>query len=618
MNPPYDHYIEPCQLCISRNGATYDKCGWCHDDDTHYRPRDGQYPGDYIRIPEGGYGYPFHAMPHPTRQYYRDGKHLPEMDGITPPDCEPGDADGARSSVAAGEKILEMFNSGARPAWPIEPEKVSQFLTQVTTVEQELAYNPTGLDVTGKVEFRYLTYTLMKVKPEELADIFRQAREFCSEDPADYPANLPRWEQARQSGKANIPVLEVVCHEAFHIIQATTMPVVGMRFDAERRLAMLKLLLVEDFYLDRQGTSEYGNGLYELLEQADPESEIYHPLSRLFGYCCSDIRLISDYAEPITVGINLFDLIEGSAYFFQKLLFQPDYHPDRCPEFAALPPVYTRAWQVFREMDGDDPLDFLIFCHLSLLIGLIVDEDDINQHVLSPLMLFVGLLKIRSELDDFPQRLPPNMPLSRQTIREVLETVGFERNADILLEHLSHRPAAQVWRFVDIAVRVWSTRNRVFDFMKAMGLSRSEYNNFADLAGNMDDARKGFADERRQAVKQTLEQRFPLVGGDILLPLLLAFELDALLILLDVNDLTKQTEFTGLLGTEQVTVERENALLDLTERLDDYLQEKSVFCCAEHGLVAARDIPSCENADSLRHMTENIFQRKLSDLTQFV
>lgn len=557
-------------------------------------------------------------MPHLTRKYYRNGKHLPEMNGAVPPDCKPGDADEARSSLEATENILKLFDSGARPAAPVKPEHVNRFLEQVTEVEQALAYNPSGMDVTGKVEFRYLTYSLMENKPVKLDEILRHARQFCSEEPADYPDNLIRWEQAKQSGNANIPVLEVVCHEAFHIIQAATLPVVGMRFDAERRLSLLKLILVEDFFLDRQGVCKYGNGLYELLEKAEPDSELYHLLSRLFDSCRGDIELIGYYATRSKVGVNLFDLIEGSAYFFQKLLFQPDYHPDSCLEFATLPKVYTNAWGVFSEMGGTDPLDFLLFCHLALSVGLIFDKEDLSERPFSPLALLAGLLYLMDKLKDFPQRLPENMPLSDQNIREVLETVGFGQDTDVLLEHLHHRPSAQVWRFLDIAVRVWSTRTQLFEFMKHVGLSRSEYNNFADLAGYMQDARKGFADERRQALREVLGQRFPILGGDILLPLLLAFELDALLILLDVNNLAKNTEFTSLLGTEQVTVERENALLDLTERLDDYLLEKNVFCCAEHGIVPAQQIPSCANSDSLQHMTESLLQRKISDFIEFV
>jgi hypothetical protein len=540
------------------------------------------------------------------------------MNGAVPPDCKPGDADEARSSLEATENILKLFDSGARPAAPVKPEHVNRFLEQVTEVEQALAYNPSGMDVTGKVEFRYLTYSLMENKPVKLDEILRHARQFCSEEPADYPDNLIRWEQAKQSGNANIPVLEVVCHEAFHIIQAATLPVVGMRFDAERRLSLLKLILVEDFFLDRQGVCKYGNGLYELLEKAEPDSELYHLLSRLFDSCRGDIELIGYYATRSKVGVNLFDLIEGSAYFFQKLLFQPDYHPDSCLEFATLPKVYTNAWGVFSEMGGTDPLDFLLFCHLALSVGLIFDKEDLSERPFSPLALLAGLLYLMDKLKDFPQRLPENMPLSDQNIREVLETVGFGQDTDVLLEHLHHRPSAQVWRFLDIAVRVWSTRTQLFEFMKHVGLSRSEYNNFADLAGYMQDARKGFADERRQALREVLGQRFPILGGDILLPLLLAFELDALLILLDVNNLAKNTEFTSLLGTEQVTVERENALLDLTERLDDYLLEKNVFCCAEHGIVPAQQIPSCANSDSLQHMTESLLQRKISDFIEFV
>ncbi len=82
----YDYYIEPCQLCISRNGSTYDKCGWCNDTDTHYMISEGKYPGDYIKIPSGGLGYPFHNSAHSTRKYYRNSAYIDGSLGKKPND----------------------------------------------------------------------------------------------------------------------------------------------------------------------------------------------------------------------------------------------------------------------------------------------------------------------------------------------------------------------------------------------------------------------------------------------------------------------------------------------------------------------------------------------------
>ena len=618
MKSPYDFYTEPCQLCISREGNTYDVCGWCHDDDTHYKARDGQYPGDYIRIPTGGDGYPFHAMPHSMRKYFQSDKYIPEMDGAIPPDCEPSDASVAKSSFEATEGILNLFNSGERPAWPVKPNQVESFLKHVVEVEQGLAFNPSGLDVTGKVEFRYLTYTLKENTSIDLEEVLLQARQFCSEDLDDYQKNIRLWKRLKQSNKANIPVLEVVCHEAFHILQAVNMPTVGKRFDAERRLSLLKLLLVEDFFLDRNEETQYGNGLYELLEKLDEESELYHSISRLFGYCQSDIELMSYYASENKISLNLFDLIEGSAYFFQKLLFQPDYNPENCSQLLNLPKVYTKAWNTFKEMGGTDPLNFLLFSHLALSVGLIFDKEDLNGHVISPLNLFAGLLHLMNELDDFPQSLPRNLQLNNRNIEEILETIGFEKNSETLLDHFHYRPNDQVNYFLDIAVRTWSIRTQLFNFMGHIGLSKSEYNNFVHLAENMQDVQKGFAGERREALQKTLGELYPALTDDILLPSLLAFELDALHILMNVNDLTKNTEFIGLLGTETVTVGNENELLDLTERFDTYLLEKNTFCCIEHGIVPPRKIRDCKNSDSLSVIIEKKFDKKINDLVEFV
>lgn len=86
----YDYYIEPCQFCITRakNGADISDCGWCGSgEDTRYRTSH-EHPGDIVKIPAGGYGYPYHDSPHPERKYYRNGRHIPALDGDTPLDTE--------------------------------------------------------------------------------------------------------------------------------------------------------------------------------------------------------------------------------------------------------------------------------------------------------------------------------------------------------------------------------------------------------------------------------------------------------------------------------------------------------------------------------------------------
>ncbi|TAN46118.1 MAG: hypothetical protein EPN26_15810 [Rhodospirillales bacterium] len=84
----YDYYIEPCQFCITRakNGADISECGWCGSgEDTRHRSSH-EHPGDIVKIPAGGYGYPYHDSPHPERKYYRGGRHIPALDGDTPLD----------------------------------------------------------------------------------------------------------------------------------------------------------------------------------------------------------------------------------------------------------------------------------------------------------------------------------------------------------------------------------------------------------------------------------------------------------------------------------------------------------------------------------------------------
>lgn len=298
-------------------------------------------------------------------------------------------------------------------------------------------------------------------------------------------------------------------------------------------------------------------------------------------------------------------------------MFNPDYHPKKCTIFNKLPGVYTNAWRAFGEKGGTSPVDFLIFCQLSLKMGIILDEDDIASVGFSPLQIFAALLKYYDPSDTFPD-FNMDAIASEKDIYATLVTLELKESPDILLEHLSHRPSQKVRYFLDIVARTKNIRATVINYLESIGLTQSEYKNYQDLIDTMREVREGFADERRSALQKDLKARFPVLGSDILLAILLAFELDALLILLDVNEVSNNTEYTGLFGTELITVKAENELFDLIERLDDYFKERNeVFCCSEHGFVPASKIPSCNAPDSLRKITENIFSRKFSQFIDF-
>ena len=111
----YDYYIEPCQLCISRNGDSYDSCEWCQGTDTHYKKSDDTYAGDWISILYGGNGYLFHELPHPTRQYYKDNKVIEFSDGKLPSDVSAIDVKKAIERNAIIEKEYKKLRGSFSP-----------------------------------------------------------------------------------------------------------------------------------------------------------------------------------------------------------------------------------------------------------------------------------------------------------------------------------------------------------------------------------------------------------------------------------------------------------------------------------------------------------------------
>jgi hypothetical protein len=255
--------------------------------------------------------------------------------------------------------------------------------------------SPPKLDVTGKIEFRLLTYTL-KSTSGEIDSAIKAINKAINDDNKRLSESI--------DGKHR-EVCEVMAHEAFHILQAVTTDSVGMRFDAARRLSILKWMLIEDFFLDRNGEVPFETDAYELLHHLDEYSELYHYISRTFDYCCGDVELIKRYSHYSNhFGLNMFDLIEGSAFIFQK------YVVDNKLTVAGilnevrkheLPNVYINAARYYMDNGGDDPVEFSLFCYCALKYGLIVDEEDLVDKPTNPVSLFGYLCSLKSEYPDF-------------------------------------------------------------------------------------------------------------------------------------------------------------------------------------------------------------------------
>jgi len=603
----YDYYIEPCQLCISRNGVTYNKCGWCHDTDTHFKKKNGEFPGDWIKIINGGGGYPFHEIPHPTRKYFKNNKFIIRSEGALPPGVSSLEIKSAYAKNEVVSEMLGIFKSGARRTLDVNNEHIKKFLEDFARIGNDNLSSPPKLDVTGKIEFRFLYYTLTCT-----------SREIDSDIDAINRAIIDDKKYSELFDGKHRGLCEAMAHEAFHIVQAVTTDSVGMRFDAARRLSILKWMLIEDFFLDRNGKVPWGTDAYELLYYLDDRSELYHYISRNFDYCRSDIDLIKRYSHNSKqFGLNMFDLIEGSAFVFQKISIYKNITVSDILNEAHkynLPIVYINAIKYYIKKGGGDPVEFSLFCYCALKYGLIIDEEDLVDKPMNPVSLFGYLCSLKCEHPDFIEFDECIEVKSLFELRAILKKIGYSIESGFI-KHLNIESLDALERFVLTSLKYKKIVTEIFTFLKHLGLSSSDYENLKHLISSQQEIRLGQANERLESVKALLSKEIAISDDDIVVPYLLSFQKTSLNLLFKLNNVTKMAKYTGAFGEEDVTTNSENEIIDIIERVNECMSDKNtIFCCEEHGLVSYSNIIMSSNHHCLNNIVFERFSRHLTDM----
>ncbi len=601
----YDYYIEPCQRCINSDGGTYEKCGWCHDSDTFYTKRD-RYLGNYIKLPYKGCGYPYHEIPHPTRRYYKNNEYIEGSEGAIPSDVTYGDIMGAHARNEAVSGLLGLFKSGVRPTLSVNKKHVDEFLKNMSEIAQRsVSSDPPLLDVTGKTEFRFLTYTILSLSMDIIADT-NKIEDSINNSEQQLAALINQSEYRK--------LCEVIAHEAFHILQAITTNSIGVRFDAQRRLSVLKWMLIEDFFLDRNGTVPFDTDAYNLLHYLDEQSGIYHHISRNFDYCRSDAKLILNYSHNSNLfDLNMFDLIEGNAFVFQKYILNNWVTIKDIVSESKMSAVYLNALNHYANSGGKDPIEFTLFCFSALKIGLIVDEDDFIDKPFNPVSLFGYICSLKKEQPNFLECDDFERVINLFEVRPLLERMGYSVN-NAFIKYLDDKHIDDIRLFLTNALKYRKIHAEIFKFLKHVGLSESEYKNLKDLIESQQEIRLGQANERLKAVMTSVANELSIADNDLIMPFLLSFSYNALQILIQINNLTNNAKYVGAFG-EEITTNSENTIINMIERLSDCMNYcKPIFCCDKHGFVSYKKILTCEDPNGLNNVLNSRFSRKLQEM----
>ncbi len=606
LKEKYDYYIEPCQLCISRNGSTYDSCGWCHDDDTHYKQSDGTYSGDWVIIPYKGYGYPFHELPHPTRKYYKDKNYIEGSDGLIPTDVSNYYIKEAHGRNAAVSGLQDLLQSGVKRTLNIDKKHIEKFITDIYII----ANQTWNIETDGKLDFRFLAYTTSN----SLADDVEKINII-----KDVIYNNPQqWLQVTNSQKYR-KFSETLIHESFHILQAITTNSVGIMFDAGRRLSVLKWMLLEDFFLDRQGEVPFGADVYDLLNHVDEKTELYHYISRNFDYCRGDVEIIKKYSHTSqNFNVNMFDLIEGGAFVFQEYLLNNNVTVqdifDKRVELGIPNTVYVNALQHYADCGGNDLIEFSLFCYCALKIGLIVDEEDLVDSPSNPVSLFGYLCSLKKEQPDFLEYNGFRNVSSFFEVQDFLDRIGYSINNEFM-NYLKNEDIDKIIPFLSNALKYQKIHTEVFTFLKYIGLNKTEYKNLEKLLDCLQKSCSGQANERLESVKKDVFEELSFVDNDIIISFLLSFNLSAFKLLLKINNITNNARYIGAFGEEEVTTSCENITIDIIERVSDYMFDRAnIFCCDKHGIVLHKKIMFCQEQNGLNNIVQKRFEKKLTEM----
>lgn len=608
LKEKYEYYIEPCQLCISR-GEHNQNCGWCGEDDT-FGGESKEHIGNLTKIPHGGWGYPFHELPHPERKYFtKSGEHFKNYNGYLPSEINNENIKEAVWRNTHANQFFDLIQDGscfANRTIEIKKEHIDDFLELFQEMNNLNLNSHSLYEITGKVEFAFLNYSIYGLEQQDMSKLM-SIKFLIEKNLIDQLIQLLKNDSKQKH------LLEVVFHESFHIFQAISFKSLAIRFEAERRLSVLKWILFEDYFIKRTMTVEYGTNIYSLLHKIDENSDYFQKITRLFDYSRADIQLILKYTKNHSmVNLNLFDLIEGSAYVFQKYFVEDE---DLEIHFENnLPDIYKNAWNYFKEHRGSSSLEFLLFIHQSFRFGIILDEDDISNSTYSPLTLFYYLCSLKKEDQNF-LHIDLSMINTIEKIQSVLISLDFSE--EMILNISNRKEFKELKYLLEIILNFKKLETEIFTFLKHVGINESEYRNLKEISDNLDKVRKGQANERILSVKEKLLNKYPLLTEDILFPMILSFKQDFYKMFFDISKEVNETTYIGGFGDKEISTEYENNMMDIINRIEDCIVCRKAFCCEEHGKQEIKNIAKCQNENGLNKIMQKQFNKSIFDFIEW-
>lgn len=607
----YDYYIEPCQLCISRgtNINSYGGCGWCAKNEDTYHASDNRYIGDIIKIPYEGYGYPFHEIPHETRKYYKNNKYINNSKGTVPSDVTQWDIRHAHARNRDAKSLLKYLctiDLKEIKQDEIHERSLESFLQKTNNLNNEIIYSPEKFNIKGKIEFRYLTYTLNGLDEHDFSNM-EESKYLLDNKLTDvFTSKLDKNLQFKL-------LMEVVFHESFHIYQAVNYKPLSLSFEAERRLSTLKWMLSEDYFIDRRHNISIGDSFYSLLYHLNKESELYNTILLQFSYCIKDVDFLLEYNNKYKKNnLSLIDLIEGQAYIFQLGFVRDNLDHDIIVKNENIKDVYINAWLFYKEHGGYDWEEFIFFVEMSFKNGVVIDSNHLSgSSGHNPSVLFYYLCINQRNII-----YKSVSSVNNKDLMLFIEKQKIVLNNELVL-YFSNIDQLQIASFFSRVMYIDSIQDSIFDFYNNIGTSEGDLNNMNGLLSSLDDVRHGQADERISSVTNNLKEINPILVSKYSLAFILSFKDIFYKDFFDINNIANMSEYTGGFGDDLISLDVENNILDIIESFESLSQHKRAYCCTKHGIASLRKILSCHENNNLSDNVKKEFNRSLSDMITF-
>lgn len=395
---------------------------------------------------------------------------------------------------------------------------------------------------------------------------------------------------------------ELQFHEYFHLLQTLLLPSCYQLYKASREMATLKVMIF-GWYLKKGGKFSLDKNLsvFEYLDfiKDNDVQEYLRSLFELYRGNTSIVKNFFSYTENNT-HVNMVDLMEGSAYFFQKIASRSISINTFTPKKDS---PYLIAHQYFKKNGGQEDLLFIILCHISLKYG-VLDDGDFMELMPTPQDIFQSLCSKIENYNKYLSNIPRTLtPLTRKFTLDMSETYSP-------LEKL------QKWGF-SIEEQDCCFNNEMNSqtdeelyatgkIMELCKIIESDVQKYFAKAGVK--FRKSLVEPeevRASSIKEKLKYDYKNIESYLFLSLLLTNYVFSVTMLNKYLPQIKNVQYKGLFSEKTNTLMDDN-LYRIVNDIDSLIINGVAPCCQEHGKLPFRKLIICENKAGLNNRVKSL------------